>query len=308
MDTLTSLRVFCTVAELESFTAAAGRLGLSAAMTSKHVMHLEDRLGIRLLNRTSRHVSLTEAGALYLTQARQMLDGLDEVEAALSNVAVSPRGTLKLSAPVWIASSPIVRMLADYHQRFPDVCLDMDLSGRIVNLVDEGFDLALRATAPDRLDASLIARPLAQIEFCLMGAPAYLARTGHPTKIADLNGHALLLYRGMNASGSLVLAGEDGPETVKFRAVMQSENETLLHLAALEGMGLVFLPVWMVQSDIAAVRLETVLPDAAKFSTTLHAVYPSRKYLSAKVRTFIDFLASQSGLPVKEAKPLVSPA
>src|SRR5690242_15580305 len=105
MDTITSLRVFCMVAELKSFAAAAKRLDLSAAMASKHVMHLESRLGNRLLNRTSRHVSLTEAGALYVNQAKQMLEGLDEVEAAISNVTVTPRGTLKLSAPVWAASS-----------------------------------------------------------------------------------------------------------------------------------------------------------------------------------------------------------
>jgi DNA-binding transcriptional LysR family regulator len=297
MDTLKSFRVFCAVAELQSFTAAAARLGLSPAMASKHVMHLEDRLGIRLLNRTSRHVSLTEPGALYLAQARQMLDGLDEVEAALSNVTVSPRGTLKLSAPVWIANTRIIRRLADYHRRYPDVRLDLDLSGRIVNLVDEGFDLALRATAPNRLDPGLIARPLAKIDFRLLGAPAYLERAGRPAEIADLNGHALLLYSGANAGGSVTLEGAAGPETVKFRIVMQSENETILHLAALEGMGLAFLPAWLAQPDIEEGRLELVLPDAVRFETTLHAVYPSRKYLSAKVRTFIDFLASEDGSP-----------
>lgn len=294
MDALTSLRVFCTVAELKSFTAAAARLALSPAMASKHVMHLERRLGSRLLNRTSRHVSLTEAGLLYLNQVRQMLDGLDEVEAAISNVAVVPRGTLKLSAPVWIANTFVIRVLAEYHQRYPDVCFDMDLSGRIVNLVDEGFDIALRAIAPDRLDPGIIARPLTQVEFCLMGSPAYLARAGRPAKPADLNGHPLLLYSGIDASGSVTVDGPEARETVKFRTVMQSENETMLHLAALEGMGLVFLPMWMAQSDLAAGRLEMVLPDVLKFTTTLHVVYPSRKYLSAKVRTFIDFLASQT--------------
>jgi DNA-binding transcriptional LysR family regulator len=292
MDNLTSLRVFCAVAELESFTGAARRLGLSPAMASKHVMRLEDRLGIRLLNRTSRHVSLTEAGALYVVQARQALDGLDEIEAALSNVAVSPRGTLKLSAPVWVANTLTARLLAEYQRCYPDVCLDMDLTGRIVNLVEEGFDLALRATTPDRLDPGLIARPLARIEFALVGSPGYLDRTGRPATTSDLNGHALLMYSGMNASGGIPLGGPDGGETVKFRTVMQSENETMLHMAALEGMGLVFLPVWMAEPDLADGRLERVLPAAAGFTTTLHAVYPSRKYLSAKVRSFIDFLAS----------------
>ena len=296
MDTMTSLRVFCTVAELRSFAAAAKRLDLSPAMASKHVMHLESRLGNRLLNRTSRSVSLTEAGALYCAQAQQLLEGLDEVEAAIGNVTQTPRGTLRLSAPVWTASPCFTSLLAEYGQRYPDVCLDMDLSGRIVNLVDEGFDLALRATAPDRLDPGLVARPLLQIEFCLMASPTYLRRAGRPRKLADLNGHALLRYSGMGSNEAIVLGGADDRQTVTFRTVMQSGNETLLHLAALEGMGLVFLPTWMVQPDVAAGRLQIVLPDALSFNTTLHAVYPSRKFLSAKVRTFIDFIASKEAI------------
>ena len=293
MDTLTSLRVFCAVAEFKNFTAAAERLDLSPAMASKHVMHLEKRLGTRLLNRTSRRVSLTESGMLYFDQARQMLDGLDEVEAAVSNVTVTPHGTLKLSAPVWFANTLVARMIAEYHQRYPEVCLDMDFSGRIVNLVDEGFDLALRATAPEELDPGLVARPLTKVAFHIVGSPASLARNGRPTKLADLNGHSLLLYSSMNSNGSWTIDGPNGQEAVKFRPVMRSENETMMHMAALEGMGLVFLPALMIQTDLAEGRLEVVLPHVLNFNSMLYAVYPSRKYLSAKVRTFIDFLSSQ---------------
>jgi DNA-binding transcriptional LysR family regulator len=294
MDTLTSLRVFCTVAELKSFTAAAERLGVSPAMASKHVMQLEDRLGTRLLNRTSRRVSLTESGALYFNQTRQTLEGLDEVEAAISNITLAPKGVLKLSAPVWTASGCFVTLLADYNRRYPDVCLDMDLSGRIVNLVDEGFDLALRATSPERLDPGLVARPFMEIEFRLMASPDYLERTGRPRRIAELEGHAMLRFSGITAGDSLSLRGPDGPHRVTFRTVMLSDNETILHLAALAGMGLVFLPKWMADQDLEAGRLELVLPEAIGFSNTLYAVYPSRKYLSAKVRTFVDFLTTGS--------------
>lgn len=293
MDTMTSLRVFCAVAELRSFAAAAKRLNLSPAMASKHVAHVESRIGSRLLNRTSRHVSLTEAGALYVAQARQLIEGLDDVEAAIGNVTRMPRGTLRLSAPVWTASPCFTSLLAEYSRRFPDVCLDMDLSGRRVNLVDEGFDLALRATDTARLDPGLVARPLMQIEFRLMASPAYLSRAGHPRKPADLNGHALLRYSGITGNENIVLGDADDRQTVNFHTALQSENETMLHLAALEGMGLVFLPTWMVQRDIDAGRLSIVLPDALKFSSTLHAVYPSRKFLSAKVRSFVDFIASR---------------
>jgi DNA-binding transcriptional LysR family regulator len=274
MDTYTSLRVFCLVAELKSFSAAARRLDLSPAMASKHVMHLEDRLGIRLLNRTSRKVSLTEPGTLYFNQVKQALDGLDEIEAAISNVTVVPRGVIRLSAPVWFASAHFTRILADYHRRYPDVAFDVDLSGRIVNLVDEGFDLALRATSPDRLDPGLIARPLAKVEFELVAAPSYLNRTGRPARLTDLNGHALLQYGGMPLSGAIPFDGPEGRQIVDFRVVLQSDNETMLHLAALEGMGLVFLPTWMAQADLATGRLEPLLPGVAQFSTTLHAVTP----------------------------------
>lgn len=294
MDTLLSMRVFCAVADHRSFTVAAKRLDLSPAMVSKHVMHLESRVGNRLLNRTSRHVSLTETGALYFDQTKRMLEGLDEVEAAISNTTLMPRGTLRLSAPVWVASQCFSALLAGYHRCYPDVCLDMDLSGRIANLADEGFDLALRATAPERLDPGLVARPLMQIRFCLVASPTYLRHAGRPKKIADLNGHALLRYSGMASNDRVTFDNADDRHTVTFRTVMQSENETLLHMAALHGMGVAFLPTWMVEHDVAQGNLKAVLPHVTTVGTTLHAVYPSRKYLSAKVRSFIDYLAQNS--------------
>jgi DNA-binding transcriptional LysR family regulator len=194
----------------------------------------------------------------------------------------------------------VVHLFAEYHQRYPDVSFDMDLSGRLANLVDEGFDLALRATRSASLDPGLVARPLMQVRFHLVGAPAYLARTGRPAAVKALNGHSLLMYSGMAANGILLLNGRDGEEAVKFRTVMRSDNETMLYQAALAGMGLVFLPAWMTQADIASGKLEYVLFEDVNFETTLFAVYPSRKYLSAKVRTFIDFLSSRAAVFLKD--------
>lgn len=283
------MRVFCLVAELKSFAAAAERLRISPAMASKHVMQLEKRLGTRLLNRTSRRVSLSESGTLYFEQARQMLDSLDEVEAAVSHATVVPRGTLRLTAPVWMANTMFAGVLADYQARYPEVCLDIDLSGRLVNLVEEGFDLALRATgAPDE---SLIARPITKVAFHLVAAPSFLDRAGRPKELADLAGQALLHYA-LYPSESFSLNRNGTVETVKLNPVLRSGNETLLHMAALEGMGLAFLPKWLVADDIAAGRLVHILPDDVIFEGRLFAVYPSRKYLSAKVRTFIDFVAA----------------
>ena len=296
MDTLMSIRVFCAIAELKSFTTAAERLGLSPAMASKHIAHLENKLSTRLLNRTSRHVSMTESGLLYFNQVRLMLDGLDEVESALGNVTVMPRGSLKLSAPVWMANQQVAHMIAGYHRQYPEVTFDIDFSGRLVNLVDEGFDLALRAVAPEKLDPGIVARPVTTVVFHLYGSPAYLSRKGIPTSTSQLNGHEILLYNGMNPGGSLNVNGPNGLESLQLLPVMRSESETMLHLAALEGMGLAFLPTLMVRGDLVERRLQKVLPDVMSFTTTLYAVYPSRKYLSAKVRTFIDFLTSQKNL------------
>lgn len=289
MDSLVSMRVFCLVAELKSFATAAQRLRISPAMASKHVMQLEKRLGTRLLNRTSRRVSLSESGALYFEQARQMLDSLDEVEAAVSNATVVPHGTLRLTAPVWMANTIFAGVLADYQARYPEVRLDVDLSGRLVNLVEEGFDLALRATAAP--DEALIARPITNVPFYMVAAPAYLKRAGRPAKLADIAGHALLHYA-LYPGESFSFQGEHGPVTIKLNPVLRSANETLLHMAALEGMGLAFLPKWLVTEDIGTGRLEHLIPEQIIFVGKLFAVYPSRKYLSAKVRTFIDFIAA----------------
>ena len=180
MDTLISMQVFRMVAELNSFVAAARRLELSTAMVSKHVMNLEHRLGTRLLNRTSRHVSLTESGALYFAQTLQLLDALEEVENTITKSATIPRGTLKVSGPVWLANPHFISVLADYQKQYPQVILDIDLSGRIVNLVEDGFDLALRAS--NNPGDNLIAREVATVPFYLVGATDYLDEKGWPDR------------------------------------------------------------------------------------------------------------------------------
>lgn len=294
MDGLLGLRVFALVAELRSFAAAAERLGLSPAMTSKHVQQLEARVGARLLNRTSRSVSLTEAGALYLATVRGLLEGLDQAEAQLSRTTLSPKGTLKVSLPVWMASPSFARFLVAFHEQNPEVVLDLDLSGRKVNLVDEGFDLALRVTPG--LDEMLIARRLATIRFAMVGTPALMERLGRPQEIAALNGAPFLAYSAVAPDGRVLLGkGSDAPE-LRLRPVLRSDNETLLYFAACEGLGLSFMPHWSVREDLAKGRLVPALPADYWPAVTLHAVYPNRSYLPAKVRCFLDFLTGPGGI------------
>ncbi|WP_375779378.1 LysR family transcriptional regulator [Bradyrhizobium sp. ma5] len=288
MDTLMTVRVFCAVAELKSFTAAAERLGVSPAMASKHVMQLEERLSVRLLNRTSRHVSLTENGALYFEQARRMLEGLDELEAGISQTAVAPKGQLRLTAPVWMAGPLFASLLADYRARYPDVTLEVDLSGRLVNLVEDGFDLALRVTASP--DPGLIARTIAEAPFYLVASRKFLDNRGLPTSLDELQGAPLVAYSLVHGDGVVAHETEKGRRTIKFTPVLLSSNETLMYHACLEGMGFAFLPTWMISDDLAAGRLECVFPDRLFFAGRLLAVYPTRKYLTAKVRSFLDFV------------------
>lgn len=294
MDTLLSMQVFRLVAELKSFAAAAERLGISPAMASKHVMHLERRLSTRLLNRTSRRVNLSETGALYFEQSRQMLDTLAEVEAVVSKATVIPHGTLKLSAPEFLANSAFVKLLSDYRARYPNVQFDIDLGGRMVNLVDEGFDLALRVKHAQPSQPGLIERPLVNIRFHLVAAPSYIERHGRPTTDDELSGHHLLMHSQAAMSSTHTFKDAAGTHTIKFEPVLQSSNSQLLHRAAIEGMGIAFMPKFMIEDDLAANRLELLLPERAKSDTMLCGVYPSRKYLSAKVRTFIDFMAEDS--------------
>jgi DNA-binding transcriptional LysR family regulator len=293
MDSLLSLRVFAAVAEAKSFAAVADRMDISAAMTSKHVQHLEAEVGARLLNRTSRSVSLTEAGAIYLAAVRPLIDGLDDAGARLAQSTIDPRGTLKMSVPVWLAEPGFVRVLAAYRARYPEVMLDLDLSGRQVNLVEDGYDLALRVSPA--LDEGLIARRLADVTFHILAAPSLLDRIGRPAQIADLTGAPFLAYSPISTGGRVRLGlGPNAPE-VRMTPVLQSANETVLFQAALEGMGIAIMPHLVARAHLAAGRLERILPDQPAPTVALSAIYPDRSYLPAKTRSFLDFLAGPEG-------------
>ncbi|WP_137134152.1 LysR family transcriptional regulator [Rhizobium sp. FKY42] len=291
MDALLGLRVFALVAELRSFSAASERLGLSPAMTSKHVQHVEARVGARLLNRTSRSVSLTEAGTRYLATVRTLLEGLEQAEAELSQTTVSPKGTLKVSLPVWMANPIFAKLIVAFHEQYPTVTLDLDLSGRKVNLVDEGFDLALRVTPS--LDEALIARRLTTIRFALVGTSELLDRLGRPKTVEEVHGKPLLAYSSFAADGRILMGNGQDTRELYLNPVVLSGNETLLHFIAREGLALAMMPHWLVQEDLATGRLEAIFPKSLWPAVTLHAVYPNRSYLPAKTRCFLDFLIEQ---------------
>ncbi|MDM0041602.1 LysR family transcriptional regulator [Variovorax sp. J22G21] len=300
MDRMTSLRVFREVVESGSFTAAADRLAISTPMVSKHVAQLEKSLGARLLNRSSRHLSLTEAGTAWYAQSTQALDLLDAAEVAIGRRNDTPRGRLKVSAPVWCATPRFARVLADYRARCPEVLVDIHLENRKIDLAADGYDLALRATQEP--SPALIARPLCRVQFHLVAAAAYAGRMGMPATPADLARLGAIVPSYVKLEG-LSLKGAGGRHApLRFQPVMFSDDTTLTLHAVRAGMGMAFLPEWLVDNDLAQGGLIRLVPDYAAPPVTLFAVYTSRQYMAPKLRSFIDFLAERLVVDDKAAQ------
>jgi DNA-binding transcriptional LysR family regulator len=292
MDRLTSLRVFREIIETGSFSAAAERLGVSAPMASKHIAQLEDAAGARLLHRSSRRLSPTEAGATYYAQCRQALDILDAADAAIREGAASPRGQLKITAPVWCATPRFAQALADYHQAFPDVVVDVRLENRMVDLVAEGFDLALRAAFEP--SPTLFARALCAVQFSLVATPECIARmNASPDETGGL-GAIVPTYV---SAEKLFPRRPAGKASLHPRIVMRTDDTTLSYFAVLAGIGMAVLPDWTVGDDITTGRLIVLKRDRPTPPITLHAVYTSRSHVTPKLRSFIDFFARRFGPP-----------
>ncbi|CAB3744096.1 HTH-type transcriptional regulator DmlR [Paraburkholderia sediminicola] len=287
---LTGIRVFREIVECGSFTAAAERLGMAAPMVSKHVARLERQLGARLLNRTSRRMSLTEAGSLFHDQCRQVLDTLDAAVASVGQTTGVPRGELKVSAPVWCATSHFAQLLADYRHDFPEVRLDMHLSNQLVDLVSEGFDVALRLTGEP--SPNLIARRLCSVPFRLVATPSCLARAQGENSKSGHRPIEMILPNYLQLE-RLKLPGTKEGDSIEMLAVMKSSDTTLTYHAVLADMGAAFLPGWLVDEDIAKGRLALAQRGDKELAGSLFAVYSSRRHLPPKLRSFIDFLSAR---------------
>jgi DNA-binding transcriptional LysR family regulator len=289
MDKLTSMLVFTKVAKAGSFASAAKELSLSRAMATKHVMQLENSLGIRLLNRTTRNLSLTEVGMVYLERCLQILDEMEEMEIAVTRLQTEPRGTLKVNATPFFGAYHLAPAIAAYTEVYPDVNVELVLQAGYVDLIEEGFDLAIHL---DELrDSSLIARKLGSSQRIVCGAPSYFKKHGQPKTPDDLRKHNCLINSSLPPRDQWLFSESGGETTViKVAGTMQSNVADALRMAALSGLGLVLLPTYMVGQDIRKNRLQAVLTDYVPTPFEIHAVYPHRKHLSAKVRTFVDFL------------------
>lgn len=289
MDTLVSMRVFAAIAEAGSFAVAADRLGISRAMASKHLQNLEAHLGTRLLQRTTRKLRLTESGMAYFERSRQILADIDEAEADALKLTAKPSGVLRVTMPVSFGIKHVGPLINRFLAIYPDVQIDATLSDRRVDLIEEGFDLAIRIGAT--LDPGLVARRLGTDQLVVCGAPAYFAKHGIPTHPHQLAQHNCVLYSYAAASNEWSMSGPDGEHTVKVFGNVRANNGDLLNQIVLDGGGLMCQPSFLVGHEIAQGNLRRVLEDYNLPSIGIFAVYPSRKYLSAKIRTFVDFLA-----------------
>ena len=293
MDRIDSMGVFAKVIAKQSFSGAARELHLSQAVVSKHVRALEEWLGAQLLNRTTRRLNVTEIGALVYDRCERILDEINEVQQSTSALQTAPRGVLHLAAPVSFGITQLGAALADYLSSYPDVTVDLTLDDRFVDLVEEGFDLALRVGSLK--DSSLIARRLAPVRFVLCASPGYVKQYGAPREPDDLSNHRCLFYSLRAVPGEWRFRGPDGEVSLRISGRFRSNNGNILHAAALAGAGIGLAPTFVVGKDLAEGRLVSLMPDYQPIESELSAIYPPGKNLSAKVRSLIDFLAARFG-------------
>ncbi|MEO9615904.1 MAG: LysR family transcriptional regulator [Nitratireductor sp.] len=289
MDTLTRMRAFIAVVEAEGFSAAARKIGRSKALLSKYVRELEDDLGALLLNRTTRQFSLTEAGHTYFRRASEIIREIDSLADSVRESSGDVKGRIKLSAPRTFADAPIGQSLIDFAAAHPDIVLDINLDDRFVDLVEEGFDLAIRIARLE--NSSLIARRLAPFSVKVCAAPALIERRGAPRRPQDLAGLPCIIDTNGRWLSNWPFIGDDGETvTVPVSGPIEVNSPLAARAAALAGLGFAILPDFIAAPEIEAGRLMTLFDDRMPTDAGIFAVYPHRRYLPAKVRVFVDFL------------------
>lgn len=283
------LAVFASVVRLESFAGAAEAHGMSASGVSRLIARLEQKLGVRLIQRTTRRLSLTEAGAAFHARAGRILSDLEEAEAEASASALRPRGTVRISAPVAFGRRHLGAVIADILKAYPELAIDLCLSDRFMDLVDEGFDLALRTGALP--DSRLVVRRLCANRRILVASPDYLRRCGTPEGPADLVRHDCLIFTALARPRDWRLVGPAGTADVAVSGPVASDNGEFLIDLARRGQGVAFAATFVAHEALAAGDLVQVMPDHEFEAASIFAAYPSSRQLSSKVRAVVDHLA-----------------
>jgi DNA-binding transcriptional LysR family regulator len=291
MDRLTSMSIFVRVVTLGGFAAAAREADISATMVAKHVQALEAHLGSRLLNRTTRHQRLTEVGEVYYDRCKKLLSEVDAADSSVSHLRAAPRGILRIAAPVTFGTRRLVPALADYLQQCPDVNIDLSLNDRVVDLVDEGFEVAIRVG--HLADSQLVARTLQPYRSILCASPDYLRRRGRPKTPQDLHEHDCLGFSFAGIRGRWRLTQNDEDQTVLFTPRLRANSGEGLRQAALAGVGIVMQPDVLLADDVREKRLIRILPAWKVPSRPLNLVYVRDRQMTPKLQGFIDFAAER---------------
>ena len=287
MNKLLSMKVFTTVVETGGFTSASNSLPISRAGVSKHIADLETSLGGRLLYRTTRRISVTQAGRAYYEKCKQILEAVDDADCLVSGLTSKPTGLLRMNAPMSFGNRWLGPLLAKFHEKFPDIKSDVTLTDRQVDIVEEGFDITIRINRPK--DSSLVARRVAPCRFIVAAAPEYLNRFGIPTSPGDLANHQCLLYSYRPNFDKWKFSHPSGDIETRVTGPLVTNTGDLLCSAGISGMGIVLLPTFIISDPIRSGQLVPLLTDYSLGEAGIHVVYPSHRLLSDKVRKFSDF-------------------
>ncbi len=293
MDRFTSMQVFVCAVERGGFAPAASVFGISATMVSKHVRALEERLGARLLHRTTRRHSLTEAGRLYFERCKAILASVDDAESGVTELGSAPRGTLRVSAPVSFGAYRLAPALVDFRRSYPELRVELVLSDRRVDLIAEEFDAAVRIGK--LADATFVARPLAPYRVWLAAAPDYLAKRGRPRTLAELARHECIGFSVGSRENTWTLLGKRGEQRVSLDVRLSINNGEALRQAALVGGGIILQPQILVADDVRAGRLERVLPTLEVPAHPMRVIYRPDRRPPAKLRAFVGFVVERFG-------------
>ena len=278
------------VAETGSLSRAAEALDLSNAAASRHLSALESRLGARLVERNTRRLYLTDTGQEFFNRAKTVLADLKDAESAVNATALNPTGTLRVTASLSFAMHHVAPLLREYTQRYPNVTVQVEAVNRYLDIIDNNIDVAIR-TREVEPDSNITVRRLSQTRRILAASPRYLAQHGRPRTLEDLQDHKLLIYTHANNPNELRFTRKGQTTTLAVKGLLESNDGQILRAAALDGMGILVQPTYILYEDMVAGRLVPVLDDWDLPRLTINLAYPSRKHLSAKVRTFIDFIA-----------------
>ncbi len=288
MDKFLEMQTFSAVVDAGSFVKAADVLGLSKAAMSRYVGELETRLGVRLLQRTTRRLSLTEEGQVFYTRCKELLAGVDEAEAEITSRSGAASGLLRINAPVTFGILHLAPLWGLFRSQYPQVSLDVTLADRVVDLVDEGYDVAIRiATLPS---STLISKRLTSTRLILCASPEYLQKNGIPTHPNELAKHAVISYSYLATRDEWHFDGPQGPVSVKTQPCIHTNSGDTCRAAALAHQGIILQPSFLVGDDLKAGTLVELMPEFRALELGIYAVYPTRKFVSPKVRALIDFL------------------